>query len=364
MLAPPPASGPAEGEERPGALSYERLRARYLDGASSGANITIDLGGLASLRGLEAAALLRVIAEGRARGVTVRLQGLGPGARQAFTGLGVDILKEGPGEAAELPLVEKIGAETIGFYDVVRDVLGLIGELVHWTLIAPFRGKGVQWERTLQQLVRVGYDGIAIVSFLAFLIGTVLALNGASQLRQFGAAIYIADLVGVAMTREMGPLITAIIVAGRSGSSITAELGTMVVAEEIDAMRTMALPPGRFLLVPRVLALVIAMPCLTVLANLAGIFGGYWIGVVLLQLGARNYADQTAQALLVKDVVMGLVKSVVFALIIGLVACYRGFHVRGGAEEVGTNTTASVVTSIVLCIVANAVFTTIFYYIK
>ncbi len=147
-----------------------------------------------------------------------------------------------------------------------------------------------------------------------------------------------------------------------SGSAITAELGTMVVSEELDAMRTMALSPGRFLLLPRLLALLCAVPCLTVLSNMAGILGGYWIGVMLLGLGSRNYLQQTAQALLISDLVAGMVKSVVFALLIGLVACYRGVYVRGGAEGVGTNTTASVVVSIVLCILADAVFTTIFFY--
>jgi phospholipid/cholesterol/gamma-HCH transport system permease protein len=238
----------------------------------------------------------------------------------------------------------------------------MIGELSHWFAIAPWRGKGVKWDRTGEQVVKIGIEGIPIVTFLSFLIGAVLALNAASQLRQFGAAIYIANLVGVSMAREMAPLITAVIVAGRSGSAITAELGTMVVSEELDAMRTMALSPGRFLLLPRLLALLCAVPCLTVLSNMAGILGGYWIGVMLLGLGSRNYLQQTAQALLISDLVAGMVKSVVFALLIGLVACYRGVYVRGGAEGVGTNTTASVVVSIVLCILADAVFTTIFFY--
>ncbi len=166
------------------------------------------------------------------------------------------------------------------------------------------------------------------------------------------------------MTREMAPLITAIIVAGRSGSAITAELGTMVVSEEIDAMRTMALSPGRFLLLPRMLALLCAVPSLTMLSNVTGIFGGYWIGVLVLGLGSRNYLQQTGQALLMSDLVTGMIKSLVFAGLIGLVACYRGFYVHGGAEGVGTNTTASVVASIVLCILADAVFTTIFFYLS
>jgi phospholipid/cholesterol/gamma-HCH transport system permease protein len=324
----------------------------------------VNLGSVPTLSGLDAASLLRLVMEGKDRGVEVRFSGLSAEARQAFTGLDADLLDRPGASREQLSPVEEVGEHTLALIDTGRRLLEIIGELVYWFAIAPWRGKGVKWDRTFEQVVKIGVDGIPIVSFLSFLIGAVLALNAASQLRQFGAAIYIANLVGVSMTREMGPLITAIIVAGRSGSAITAELGTMVVSEEIDAMRTMALSPGRFLLLPRVLALLCAVPCLTILSNLTGIFGGYWIGVILLGLGSRNYLQQTSQSLLISDLVTGMVKSAVFALLIGLVSCYRGFYVRGGAEGVGANTTASVVTSIVLCILADAVFTTIFFYLE
>jgi phospholipid/cholesterol/gamma-HCH transport system permease protein len=338
-----------------------------LASATPGGQVVVDLSTVPTLSGLEAATLLRLIAEGQERKIEVRLKGLAPAARQAFTGLGLEILGKnaGPAGPESLPFVEKVGERAIGRVEAAKRVLSIIGELTHWMLVAPWtRNKGIKWDRVFEQIVKIGIDGVPIVAFLSFLIGAVLALNGASQLRQFGAAIYIADLVGVSMTREMAPLITAIIVGGRSGSAITAELGTMVVSEELDAMRTMALAPGRFLLVPRVLALLCAMPCLTLIADMAGIFGGYWVGVVLLQMGSSNYVDETGQALLVSDLVVGLVKSVVFAYLIGVTACYRGFNVRGGAEQVGTSTTSSVVTSIVLCILANAIFTTLFYYVK
>lgn len=326
--------------------------------------MTINLAGVATLNSLEAAALLELVLEGRERDVEVRFSGLSETARQAFLGLDADLLEHIGGPTEHLSPVEIVGEETLELVDAGNRLLELVGEVIHWLFIAPWRGKGIRWDRTGEQIVKIGVDGVPIVTFLSFLIGAVLALNGASQLRQFGASIYIANLVGVSMSREMAPLITAVIVAGRSGSAITAELGAMVVAEEIDAMHTMALPPGRFLLVPRILALLCAIPCLTILSNLAGIFGGYWVGVILLGLGSRNYLQQTEQALLIGDLVAGLVKSVVFALLIGFVACYRGFYVRGGAEGVGTNTTASVVTAIVLCILANAVFTTIFFYLE
>jgi phospholipid/cholesterol/gamma-HCH transport system permease protein len=334
-----------------------------LQKATPGSYVVLNLSHISTLTNLEAATLLELILEGRAQDVEIRVSGLSDAAHQAFVGLDADLLDPTGGPTEQLSPVEYVGEGTLELVDAGRRLLEMIGEVVYWLFVAPWRGKGIKWDRTNEQIVKIGLEGVPIVTFLSFLIGAVLALNAASQLRQFGASIYIANLVGVSVTREMGPLITAIIVAGRSGAAITAELGTMVVAEEIDALRTMALSPGRFLLLPRVLALLCAVPCLTVLANLAGIFGGYWVGVIVLGLGSRNYVQQTAQALLISDIVTGMVKSLVFALLIGLVACYRGFYVRGGAEGVGTNTTASVVTSIVLCILADAIFTTIFFYL-
>jgi phospholipid/cholesterol/gamma-HCH transport system permease protein len=347
-----------------GALAIEQLREQILQRAEPGSRIVVDLTGVHSLQSLEAAALLRLVVLGKQKGVEIRFSGLSPEARQAFTGLNADLLEDVDTSIERLTPLEEVGERTLEFTAAGRRLLEMIGELAYWLLIAPWHGKGIKWDRTFEQVAKIGVDGIPIVSFLSFLIGAVLALNAASQLRQFGAAIYIANLVGVSMTREMAPLITAIIVAGRSGAAITAELGTMVVSEEIDAMRTMALSPGRFLLLPRVLALLCAVPCLTILSNLAGMFGGYWIGVIVLGLGSRNYLQQTAQSLLINDLITGMVKSGVFALLIGLVSCYRGFYVHGGAEGVGTNTTASVVTSIVLCILADAIFTTIFFYLE
>ena len=353
--------GPDSRPALPGQL--EEIR-RALRQAPTGARLVLDFGAVQQLNSLEVASLLQLVAERHARGCEVRFVGLSAGLRQAFSGLEDDLLGPPRVVHSRLSSVEHLGDQTLALLTTGRRLLDMIGELAYCLCVAPWHGKGVKWDRTGEQIVKIGIEGIPIVSFLSFLVGAVLALNAASQLRQFGAAIYIANLVGVSMAREMAPLITAVIVAGRSGSAISAELGTMVVSEEIDAMRTMALSPARFLLLPRVVALLCAVPCLTILSNLAGIFGGYWVGVLLLGLGSRNYIQQTGQALLMSDLVTGMVKSVVFAGLIGLVACYRGMYVRGGAEGVGTNTTASVVTSIVLCILADAVFTTLFFYLS
>ncbi len=360
----PGASGP---DSRPDAERFRRQLKEIrhaLGHAPSGSRLLLDFGDVRRLNSLETASLLQLVVECQAQGMEVRFVNLSIGVRQAFSGLEADLLSPSQGARGQLSWFEHLGAQTLALMTTGRRLLDMIGDLAYWFCIAPWRGKGVKWDRTGEQIVKIGIEGIPIVTFLSFLIGAVLALNAASQLRQFGAAIYIANLVGVSMAREMAPLITAVIVAGRSGSAISAELGTMVVSEEIDAMRTMALSPGRFLLLPRIMALLCAVPCLTILSNLAGIFGGYWVGVLILGLGSRNYIQQTAQALLIGDLVAGAVKSVVFAGLIGLVACYRGVYVEGGAEGVGTSTTASVVTSIVLCILADAIFTTIFFYLS
>lgn len=367
ILPTDPQSAVSAADARPDGERLQRQLKEIrhaLGHAPSGSRVILDFSDVQQLNSLEAASLLQLVVERQAQGLEVRFVGLSAGVRQVFSGLGADLLNPSQAARGRLSSVEHLGDQTIALLTTGRRLLEMIGDLAYWLCVAPWRGKGVKWDRTGEQIVKIGIEGIPIVTFLSFLIGAVLALNAASQLRQFGAAIYIANLVGVSMAREMAPLITAVIVAGRSGSAISAELGTMVVSEEVDAMRTMALSPGRFLLLPRVVALLCAVPCLTVLSNLAGIFGGYWIGVLILGLGSRNYIQQTAQALLIGDLVAGMVKSVVFAGLIGLVACYRGVYVQGGAEGVGTSTTASVVTSIVLCILADAIFTTIFFYLS
>jgi phospholipid/cholesterol/gamma-HCH transport system permease protein len=326
---------------------------------AAGTTVVLDCAALATLDALAAARLLRLIAEGRAAGIAVRLTHLTDAARRSLTDVDPAILEE------DMPGPRRNPIAVIGEHALdAADAMGAVGTLLTDTaaeLAVPFGRRGIKWDRTVQQMALVGTEAVPIVAFISILIGVVLALNGAQQLRQFGAAIFIANLVAISMTREMGPLITAIVVAGRTGSAIAAEIGTMVISEEIDAMRTMALSPVRFLVVPKVLALLCMMPLLTVISNVAGIGGGYAVGVFGLDLGGSAYRMQTVQALLISDVMTGLVKSVVFGLLIGLIGVYRGFAVRGGPEAVGRATTSAVVTSIIACIVANAGFTAFFY---
>ncbi len=262
-----------------------------------------------------------------------------------------------------------------GFYEIldaklsqnknsVITLLYLVADIFYWSVVGLFRRKGQRKGAFIHQSLLIGVDALAIVGLIAFLIGLILALQSAAQLRQFGANIFVADLIGIAMLREMGPIMTAIVVAGRSGSAIASEIATMVVTEEIDALQTMALNPIRFIVVPKFHAITLTMPLLTILADLLGIFGGFIIGITYLQLSAAAFINELLTVLFLKDVMTGLFKSVVFAWIIVIVGCYFGMQVKGGAEGVGKATTASVVASIFYVIIADSILGLIFYFGK
>jgi len=239
----------------------------------------------------------------------------------------------------------------------------LMVETVNWMLVQPLRGKGLRVRSTVEHFVEFGVRSMPIVGLICFLIGAIMAMQSAYSLEQWGATRLIANLVGVSALRELAPLMAAILITGRCGAAITAEIGTMKVAEEIDALHVMGLNPTKFLVVPKFLAMLLALPCVTVLSMLIMILGGYTVSVLLIGLDTQLYFEQTASALATKDLVTGLVKSVFFAVVICWVGVYRGFKVEGGAEGVGKQTTASVVNAIFLIILVDLVWTTLFYFI-
>lgn len=255
-----------------------------------------------------------------------------------------------------------IGRSTFGLLRYASGLYDLTAKTAYWTFVAPLKGRGLKWGNAVHQMVLTGFNALPIVSLIAFFVGMVLAFQGAYQLEKFGAGYFVAALVGVSMTRELGPLITAILVAGRSGSAFAAEIGTMKISEEIDALEAMGLNSVKYLVVPKYLAMLAMMPCLTVISDLAGLLGGAVFGMYQLDQTFSLYILATRDALVMRDISTGLVKSVVFGFIITKVGCYEGFSVQGGAEGVGKATTSSVVISIFLIIVADLVFTALFYY--
>ena len=215
---------------------------------------------------------------------------------------------------------------------------------------------------TVTCMQKTGVDALPIVGLISFLLGLIMAFMSSVQLQQFGANIYVASLVSLSMTRELGPIMTCIIVAGRSGSAFAAEIGTMKVSEEIDALFTMGFDPTRFLVVPKVIASLVVVPVLTLFSDMFAIMGGLVVGVSMLDLTVNSYMAQTIRTLTLFDVYWGFFKSAVFALLIAWIGCLRGFQVRGGAAAVGQATTSAVVSSIFLIIVMDSVFSVILRY--
>jgi len=250
---------------------------------------------------------------------------------------------------------ENFFREISGYYYLTRKTL-------YCTFIEPLKGKPVKWGPVWIQMEEVGVKSSTIIFLVAFLIGVILAFQSAYQMERMGALEFVGALVGVSVTRELGPLMTALVMAGRVGASFTAEMGTMKVSDEILALQTMALDPVKFLITPRFLAILIMLPCLTVLADAMGVLGGFLIGVTTLGIDSAPYIDNSLDAMELKDLVTGLVKSAVFAVIIVMVGSYQAFIIEGGAEKVGQNTRTSVVVSMILIIIADLLFTAIFYF--
>lgn len=218
-------------------------------------------------------------------------------------------------------------------------------------------------QAVIHELWKVGVQSLFIVSLSALFIGMVLAFQSAYQMQKLAAEVYIASLVALSVIREIGPVMTALIVAGRVGSAIAAELGTMKVTEQIDALMTLAADPVRFLVVPRFIALVVALPLLTLWADAIGIFGGFLVGTLKLNILPSLYWKMTTLPLVYKDLTSGLLKALVFGIIIAIVSCLQGFRTEGGAEGVGRSTTMAVVTSFILILSADCFFTAMFYFV-
>ena len=294
------------------------------------------------------------------------------GVRSVFvgaTGAVAKILKLYEGDASPTPKPPKVrvgffgrvGNQTVAVLQEAQLFLAFTGSMVLATGGVLRRPRTGNWHDVAPIMTRTGADAVPIVTLITFLIGFVMAFQSAVQLKQFGANIYVADLVALSITRELGPLMVAIIVCGRSGAAFAAELGTMKVSEEIDALRTMGIGPLRFLVFPRVLGLVLVVPVLTLLGDLVGILGGLLVGVLTLDLTIVGYLNETLGSLDVWDVFQGVVKAGVFALAIGLVSCAHGLATTGGAEGVGRRTTAAVVMSLFAIILLDAAFTLAFH---
>jgi len=305
--------------------------------------------------------LREVIADAQRRQIPVELVGLPDGATRLLS-----LARTRPEQTASRPgaegpcLLDRIGSRAIGAAQSAVDVLAFIGDASVAVLRLVTGRARVRRSDLLVVMQDVGAHALPIVSLIAFLVGTILAYVGAVQLRAFGAQIYVADLVSVATTREMGAMMTAVVMAGRTGAAFAAQLGTMRVSEEIDALTTLGISPMEFLVVPRIVALAVMMPLLCLYADLLGMLGGAAVGTALLHLGGLEYYQHSVHAITLNDFVAGLIKASVFGVLVAVAGCLRGMQSGRTSAAVGGAATSAVVTAIVLIIVSDAVMTVLF----
>ncbi|MGH6938953.1 ABC transporter permease [Hypericibacter sp.] len=337
-----------------------------LDALPARGRAALDLSQLEALDTAGAWLILRTEARFAAAGGKLEVTGAKPGQAKLMARVGK------AGKPAALPrpehhgplyFIEGIGAGTISAFQQAADLIAFFGAIVTAFARVAVRPSRIRFTSLVSHIEQVGMNALPIVGLLTVLIGVVLAFQGVDQLRAYGGEIFTVNLVGISVLREMGILLTAIMVAGRSGSAFTAQIGTMQVNEEIDAMRTLALDPVEALVLPRIFALMIAVPLLTVFADFMGILGGGVMTCILVDLSPAQFLHQLNNAVTVQTFFVGLVKAPVFAFVIGMVGCFEGLRVKGSAESVGRLTTQSVVESIFLVIVFDAIFSILFSYL-
>ena len=345
----------------------ENLLTRMDDAVAIGnpASVRIDLSGVSYMDGAGVLTLLRLEDSIRKKGIPFTLVGVPKEIRGIMGLIDKEGLKRSPlrPEIGPVGVVERLGSASVRISEDFTALMDFLGDLVAAVIHLLRRPSEVRWEDVLFYVRRVGAEGLPIVGIISILIGLIIAFMSSLQLKQFGANIYVASLVAVAIVRELGPIMTAILVAGRSASAFAAEIGTMRVNDEVDALITMGFDPIRFLVVPKLIATMIVLPLLTVYADLFGILGGMIVGIAGLDLTAYTYLQESQRSVTVFFLNSSLVKAVVFACIIACIGCQRGFQVRGGVEEVGAATTSAVVTAILLIVVVDSAFAVVLHYI-
>jgi phospholipid/cholesterol/gamma-HCH transport system permease protein len=324
-------------------------------------SLVCDASGIATMDTGGAWILWRTLSHLEQKGCRVDLRGLSPDLHALMQ----TAAKNWPGTEsltgpAPVGGLEKIGRFIVHYAPLAKAALTFLGESTTASLSLILHPTRIRWRVLVHNLEIDGFNALPITGLLTFLMGVVIAYQGSEQLRTFGANIFIVDLVGISLLREIAPLVTAILVAGRSGSAYTAQIGTMRVTEELDALRALGISPMSLLVLPRVLALVVSLPLLTVFADVVGIFGGMLIAWGQLGVTFTEFLDRFEYAIALRHYLIGIGKTPVFAVIIALVGCYQGFQVVGGVDNVGRQTTVSVVQGIFLVIVTDAFFSILF----
>ena len=328
--------------------------------ASRGQTLNFEMSAVQRIDGGAMALLACMRAELQRRGVKSEFLAAGEHVQRIIHLYGGDHKVARLKRRRPLSTLDQLGRATISVLLEMQLMLAFFGQMVVSAAGVLRSPRSANWRELPATMERSGADAVPIIILINFLIGLAMAFQAAPQLKQFGANILLADLIGISICRELGPLMTAIVVCGRSGAAFAAELGFMQVNEEIDALRTMGFGPMRYLVLPRALALIIVVPLLALLADLAGVLGGLVVGVTNLDLTVRGYLSQTARVVSLWDISSGIIKSVMFAFAVALIACQQGLATTGGAEGVGRRTTSTVVITMFTLILLDAVMTIFF----
>ncbi|MBN2018100.1 MAG: MlaE family lipid ABC transporter permease subunit [Candidatus Cloacimonetes bacterium] len=344
------------------AEAFLKFVSTNLSSIRQNASLTIDAHNLESIDSAGVAAIDQVIDNLKKLSIKTDIVNTSDKVQKSLTAFSsLDLTQKDFNKPKKLGYLENLGDKGYTLFDNIKYFIYLAADMFYWGLAGIFSKKGQRKGEFVVQGNLIGVNALPIVGLISFLVGFILSLQSAQQLRSFGANIFIVDLIAISMTREMGPLMTAIILAGRSGSAIASEIATMKISEELDALKTMALNPIKYVVLPKLYAMTISTPLLTIFADIIGIAGGFLIGITYLKLSPTAFVDRMANVMVLKDIITSVVKSFVFAWLITIVGVFFGLRAKGGAGGVGRSTTASVVTAIFMVIVADSVLGLLFY---
>jgi phospholipid/cholesterol/gamma-HCH transport system permease protein len=333
------------------------------EGLGSGEGVVLDFSQTESIDTSGAAWIIAIADHVRGKSGKLTWEGEKGQVAEFIQLMGPGLTTEAVKEKPEPGFLERIGDATLTAFDEFKDFANLCIDAIYWMVIAPFEGRGFRWALFIDELHEMGVKAVKINCLLNFLLGLTVAMMSAAQVDSLGLGIFVAYMIMIGFARELAALMTAIVVSARTGAAITAELATMEVQEEIDAMRGMGLNVSQFLIAPKLAALIVVMPCLTALGIISGILGGAVWGVFVLDFRPDRWFNETLWAARMTDVNQGMLKSLVFGVMIALIGCHNGLRVKGGSRGVGLMTTRSVVMDILFIVIIDMIFAAIFDYL-
>ncbi len=349
-------------DQESGRILYESVR-RAVSVKAQGETVVFDLSGTISMDSFGGAWLVRIAEHLEKYGRAAEWRNAAGDVRTFLEMITPGMGKPGVRKQDDTVFLEGFGGEVINFTVEFREFAALCVDALYWTLVAPLEGRGFRFGAFVDEIFEMGVRAVRIVCLMNFLLGLIIAMLSAKQVEAFGIQIYVANLVIIAFARELAAVMTAVVVSARTGAAIAAEIATMKVQEEIDALRGMGMNVSQYLVAPKLMAMIVVLPCLTVLGMVSGVLGGALWGVGVLGFRVSIWYEQSLGAVMMNDIVQGMLKSLFFAMAIALIGCHNGFRVVGGSRGVGRMTTRAVVMDIFMLIVIDIVFASVFYYV-